>query len=127
IAEHEVNLEPKLFAPDRSAELGAVYLPVGGGVEFVSLVAQAAGQYTLEIRTHENGAKAGRYEVVIKELHLATEQEKDYLAAERVESEGRTLLHSEGLLTVERSRQVIAKYEEALTLWRKLGDRKGEF
>src|SRR5262249_4592367 len=55
-------------------------------------------------------------------MRPATEQDKIRIAAESAESDGIQEKNS----AQENWRQVIAKFEEALTLWRQLGDRQGE-
>lgn len=122
ITPQNVNLETKLRGPGDSDEKDVAYIPAEHGVRVVSLVAETAGAYRLEIRLAE-GAKAGRYEVMIGELRPATEQDHIRVAAERAEGEGRVLMDHAN--TAERRRHGIAKYEEALAFWRKIGDNKG--
>ncbi len=124
ITPQNINLESKLFAPNSSNAIGVYYSHSEKGLRFVSLIAEASGDYKLEIRLDETVVRAGRYDVKIEELRPATEQDKIRIAAERVEGEGRILLDK--VSTAERFRQGIAKFEEALALWRQLGDRKGE-
>jgi len=116
------NLETKLLGPDGSEDRHVAYLPGEHGSSTVSLAAEVSGSYRLEVDLAE-GAKSGSYEVRIEELRPATEQDRTRVAAERAEGEGRVLMdHAH---TVERRRQGIARYEEALALWRKLGDTRG--
>jgi CHAT domain-containing protein len=123
ITPRDINLQPQLFAPGGSENIGVSFFPNEKGTMFFSLVAESPGSYRLEIRLAENNAKAGRYEVKIEELRLATEQDRIRFAAEKAEDEGRTLAKR---ALAEQERQGIAKYEEALALWRRLGEHKGE-
>ena len=122
ITPREVELEPHLFAPGGAGEVGAYTSPTGIGTKYVSLIAKSPGSYRLEIRPVGNPSTAGRYEVKIEELHPATEQDKIHVAAEKLEGEGFRLAHPKN--TAVQKRQGIAKYEEALALWRQLGERK---
>jgi CHAT domain-containing protein len=123
VTPHDIDLQSQLFAPGGTADIGVSFFPQGSGTRSVSLVAESSGSYRLEIRPAENNAKAGRYEVKIEELRPAMEQDRIRLAAEKAEDEGITL--SKRALA-EQERKAIAKYEEALALWRKLGEHKGE-
>jgi len=123
ITPRDINLQPQLIAPGGSENIGVPFFPNEKGTMFFSLVAESPGSYRLEIRATEDNAKAGRYEVKVEELRSATEQDRIRVAAEKAEGEGRTLAN---WALAEQERQGIAKYEEALALWRKLGENKGE-
>jgi tetratricopeptide (TPR) repeat protein len=121
ITPKEGDLQPQLFAPG-GADVGAYTSLTGTGLKSVTAIAESAGSYRLEIRPVENAA--GRYEVKIEELRPATERDRRQVAAEKVEGEGYRLTIPSN--TAEQKKQGIAKYEEALTLWRGLGERKAE-
>lgn len=121
-----MKVESQVLAPGGSNDIGVYFFPTGGSERFISLIAEVSGGYRLEIHPTENDAKAERYEVKIEELRPATEQDKGRVAAEKVESEGRIVVNHPFTGSVERFRQGIAKYEEALALWRHLGEHKGE-
>ncbi len=89
------------------------------GPEPVSLLADTAGSYRLQVRSVEKNVPAGRYEVKIEELRIATAQDKTRIAAERAFSEG---IQLENQQTAETQRRAIEKYQESLPLWRSLGD-----
>jgi CHAT domain-containing protein len=120
----DINVQPQLFAPGGSEDIGVSFVPTEKGTRSVSLIAESSGSHRLEIRLAEESATAGRYEVKIEELRPATEQDRGRVAAEKAEGEGTTLLNR--VNTSEQVRQGIAKYEEALALWRKIEERKGE-
>ncbi|MGB7922034.1 MAG: CHAT domain-containing tetratricopeptide repeat protein [Pyrinomonadaceae bacterium] len=84
------------------------------GPEPIYAVAGSSGTYRLEVRSLEKGVAAGRYEVKIKELRMATQQDKNRVTAERAFNEAE-LMRVEG--TVESLRSAIKKYEEALVLY----------
>jgi CHAT domain-containing protein/tetratricopeptide (TPR) repeat protein len=112
----DTAVNSKITAPGGTQDVGVRYYPSGKGARFVSLIAEAAGIYNLEIRLSEQG-KAGSYTGKIEELRPATAEDRVHLAAEKAEEDGRILGDTQ---------QGAAKYEEALALWRKLGDQKGE-
>src|SRR5215510_11241903 len=120
ITSRGIELKPELFAPDSPKAVG-IYLSTTE-LRTVSLIAEGAGNYRLNIRPDRDDAKTGRYELKIESLHPATEQDKIHIAAESAESDGIQEKNS----APENWRQVIAKFEEALTLWRRLDDRQGE-
>ncbi len=121
ITPKEGDLLPQLFAPG-GADVGAYIFLTGTGLKHVSLIAESAGSYRLEIRPVVNAA--GRYEVKIEELRPATERDRRQVAAEKAEGEGQMLTIPSN--TAEQKQQGIAKYEEALALWRQMGERKAE-
>jgi CHAT domain-containing protein len=121
ISERGINLQPQLLTPG-SEEIGAALYPVVKGIMFVSLVAEGSGSYRLVIRPAANVTSAGRYEVKIEEMRPATEQDRIRVAAEKAEGVGLTMMNS----SAERRRQEIAKFEEALALWRQIGEQKAE-
>jgi CHAT domain-containing protein len=123
ITAHDIELQSKLSGPDSSNDIGVVSFPAEHGLRVVSLVAGSPGSYRLEIRQAETAAKSGRYAVKIEDLHPATDQDKLRVAAERAESAAGILLYSS---TAGQRQQGISKYEEALALWRSLGEHKRE-
>ncbi|HKG14783.1 MAG TPA: CHAT domain-containing tetratricopeptide repeat protein [Pyrinomonadaceae bacterium] len=93
------------------------------GPESVSLVAEASGEYLLVARSEERGAAPGRYELRLEDAREPTEADLLRVRAEAAYVEGRRLRR---LGTNEYGKQAVAKYAEALGLWRTLGDRYGE-
>jgi len=90
--------------------------------ETISAIAESAGAYRIEVRSAEKTAQAGRYEVKIEELREATAADKYRVAAESVFREAEQLENG----TFEDKRKGIEKYQEALVLYRRAGDRSGE-
>ena len=93
------------------------------GMEVVSLVAEVSSTYTLNVRSLEKGASAGRYELRIEDVRTATEADRTRVAAER-SYVAAAQLQSER--TGESRRKAIERYGEALQLMRKAGERRGE-
>ncbi len=93
------------------------------GPEAVSLVAQASGTYRLEVRSLEKNAPAGRYEVKLEELRASAPKDKSRMVAQKAFTDAKALRN---LRTEDSFRGAIGKYQEALPLWRSLGDRRME-
>jgi hypothetical protein len=66
-----INVVVALFAPDGSA-----------GPEPISIIAEAAGSYKLEVSSLEAKAEAGHYQVKIAELRSATGQDRSRMRLE---------------------------------------------
>ncbi|HKE56108.1 MAG TPA: tetratricopeptide repeat protein, partial [Pyrinomonadaceae bacterium] len=93
------------------------------GMEVVSLVAEVSGDYLLKVRSLEQSAAAGRYELRVDELRVATDADRRSVAAERSYCAGAQL---QAERTNDSRRKAIERYGEALRLMREAGDRRGE-
>lgn len=89
----------------------------------ILFVTERAGSYRLEVRSAEKDAPTGRYEVKIEELRPATPRDKALIEAEKAAAEGILLYYQQ---TAESLRKAIEKYQEALDLWRSVGERTYE-
>ncbi|MCI0621020.1 MAG: tetratricopeptide repeat protein [Acidobacteria bacterium] len=92
------------------------------GTERIYLIAEASGDYRLEMRPRMKDAAGGHYEIRIEEQRLATPQDRRRAAAQNVYWEAQTLRQG----AAESRREAVEKYSEALTVWRALGDRQKE-
>ena len=118
-----IDVVVRLFGPD-SQKLTEVDSPNGTqGPEPLSIIAEVAGNYRLEVASLEEKAETGRYEVNVKELRAATTKDRDRIAAEKVLAEA-TQFRAQG--TAESLRKAIEKLNEALPLWRGLEDHRNE-
>jgi CHAT domain-containing protein/tetratricopeptide (TPR) repeat protein len=90
------------------------------GPERASEVADAAGDYRIEVKSGNAADKPGRYEMRIEELRPATDQDRTRVSAERVYAEG------EGQRRQKALDKAMASYQQALGLWRSVGDHGGE-
>jgi CHAT domain-containing protein len=93
------------------------------GPEPISWVAENPGLYRLEVRSPEREKSAGRYAVEILEERVATLQDRRRIAPQSVLMQAEQLRAQK---TAESLDKAIAKYEEALQIWREVGDRSGE-
>jgi CHAT domain-containing protein/Tfp pilus assembly protein PilF len=92
------------------------------GSETMSAISESSGIYLIEVRFAEKTAKAGRYEIKIEELRVATVEDKYRVAGESVFREAEQLQNG----TLEAKRKSIEKYHEALESYRRASDRKWE-
>ncbi len=88
------------------------------GPESVSVLAQAAGDYKIEVISGKISPR-GSYEIKIEALREPTPADLKRLAAERALVEGQRLRFQE---TAESRKAAVEKYKEALALWQALGD-----
>ena len=93
------------------------------GDEHLSIIAELAGPYRLDIQASNKTAPTGRYEIRLEELRPATELDKSYVAAEKALLEGDQLRAQN---RAEAVRNAIKKYEEAVVINRSLNDQRGE-
>jgi CHAT domain-containing protein/Tfp pilus assembly protein PilF len=85
----------------------------------ISMIADLAGDYTVEVRASEPDAKSGLYEIRIEELRQAVYQDRLRVEAERAFAQASRLSRE----TPAKSRQAsVQKYLDALSRWRDLGD-----
>ena len=112
-----------LFGPD-GKKLFEVDSPNGErGPEPLYWVAESAGDYRLEVRSLEEKAASGRYEVKIVTLHAATEPDRKRARANIALVEGENLFDER---KPESYRLVVKQYETAVPLFREIGEPAGE-
>jgi CHAT domain-containing protein/Tfp pilus assembly protein PilF len=93
------------------------------GPELVSLLAEAEGNYRLEVKAPLKTQPTGRYEIRIEELRTATPRDKDRFAAQKAYADAISLRDQR---TAESQRRAIGKFQEAISLSRPLDDRQTE-
>src|SRR5262245_40955465 len=122
VEQRGIDVAVALFTPDgkKISEADSEHLIEGS--ETVSVIAEAADTYLIEVRSPEKTAKAGRYEIKVEELRAATAEDKYRVAGEVIFREAERL--SDG--TLEDRRKSVEKYHEALELYRRASDRNGE-
>jgi CHAT domain-containing protein/tetratricopeptide (TPR) repeat protein len=114
-----VDLLVNVFAPD--GRNPTRYENPAGPVSPLSVSVMAATtsiQY-VEVRPIDRWAAPGRYEIQLEAVRPPRPDDEKRLAAERKFSEGR---RRQLLDTEDSRRDAIASYEDALTLWKELGD-----
>jgi CHAT domain-containing protein/tetratricopeptide (TPR) repeat protein len=119
-----IDVVVRLFGPD-GKQILEVDSPNGArGPEPVLFVAEASGDYRLEVRSLEAGASAGRYEAKVEELRPAAPQDQLGVTAQRMFAEGMRLFLTQG--AAESKRAAIEKFTESIPLWRAIGNRVRE-
>jgi len=93
------------------------------GNESISIFAEAPGIYRLEVRSVARDAASGTYEARIGQTRAASEQDRNRIAAQTVFAEAEQLRAQDDLESLQ---SAIKKYQEALSLYRSLGNHDGE-
>ena len=94
-----------------------------GGQESLSFIAPAQGEYRLDVKSPDEKAEAGSYEIDGEPPRIPTEQDRKRVEAENFFQEGFRLGQAK---TPEAVAQACVKYEAASALWRELEDRYAE-
>ena len=95
-----------------------------GGVQRIFFVAEAAGDYRLEVRANYRADLRGRYELKIAVQPASDDDRARYLAQELLAGINQSAVIENG--TTQARKDGIEKCEKALEIWRKIGDRTGE-
>jgi hypothetical protein len=122
VEQRGIDVTVALFTPDGKKIIEVDSEPVTEGSETISAIAEAAGAYRIEVRSANKTAQTGRYEIKVQELREATAEDKYRAAAESRSREAKLLRQG----TLEERRKGIEKYQEALELYRRAGDSRGE-
>ena len=89
----------------------------------ISLIAETSGVYRLEVRSLEKEQTRGRYELRVTEIRPAMAKDNHRIAAEKTFAEGEQLLKE---WIAESNRRAIDKFNDSLSAWRSVGDRREE-
>lgn len=89
------------------------------GTESVSFVAPAAGIYVIDVRSGDQQAPPGRYEIRIDQLFVATEREQKLAAADLIIAAGNELFTQHTKVSIA---EAVEKYAQALSLVEVAGD-----
>ena len=118
VDQRRINVAVSAFDSDGKKIIEADMFTIGDS-ELVWFVAETSGSYRLEVRSPDKAAPRGSYEIKIKELRAATEQDKSAVAAERLTAEGLLLDNQQ---TADSWRKAIEKYQQSVPLWRSAKD-----
>jgi CHAT domain-containing protein/tetratricopeptide (TPR) repeat protein len=110
VDQQRINVALSAFDPNGKKIVEADGFSIGES-ELISFVADTSGAYRLEVRSPDQTAPKGRYEIKVKELRAATEQDKSLATAERLIAEGILL---ERQATADSLRQGIEKFQQSI-------------
>jgi len=122
VEQRGIDVAMALFTPDGKKISEVDSNQIIEGSEIASAIAEAPGAYLIEVRSPEKTAKTGRYEIKVEELRVATAEDKYRVAGESLFQDAERLKDG----TLEAKRKSIEKYHEALELYRRASDRRGE-
>src|SRR5262245_60641093 len=89
------------------------------GLENVSVIAEAAGDYTIEVWAESKFVAPGKYFITATETREATEEDRRRVTAECAVSEGEEMRLSR---TADTLSQAVEKFNQAAGIWRSLGE-----
>jgi CHAT domain-containing protein/Flp pilus assembly protein TadD len=120
VEQHGIILSVALFDPS-NVQISAMDNPSGGhGPIYLSIIARESGTFRLDVRSTEDWANAGAFDVVLGSLRPPTAEDNTRIQAETNFAKARDLVES---ASYERA---IAEYDQALSLWRSLNDKHWE-
>ncbi len=93
------------------------------GPETVSVIAEAEGDYLIEVRTAQKLVAPAKYLITATERREATAEDRRRVAAEYAVSEAEELRFRE---TADSLSQAVEKFSQAINIWRSLGERYEE-
>jgi len=111
-----IDVALALAAPD-GKQVAEVNLTAAGGLESLSVEA-AGGDYRLTLRAAGSATLAGSYRVRLEVKAAATAQDRQRISAEALMLEANELRRQGG----KQAEQAIDKLQQALSVWRELGD-----
>lgn len=116
-----INLSLVLLADGQKTRTADL---VGPGVsEQISLIAQGATKYRVEIRVKEKLTGSGSYVIAVKDVHPATEQDNSRVEAAKLSEVGMQLLLEN---TPAARSEAINKFQQAQALWQAAKDNGNE-
>jgi CHAT domain-containing protein len=114
-----VDVVVSIYAPD-GTKLVQVDCPNANyGLEPVSLIAETAGAYSVEVRS-TSPKLPGRYEVKLEQLREATGPDRSRVAAQTLFVDAKALRNQR---SQESYKQALEKYESARAIWHNLNDK----
>jgi len=125
-----IDVEVRAISPDRRLYILTDNPNGFYGRETVSIVAQISGIYRIEVFSNK-AYPAGDYELKIEGPRLASASDEKRVIADRAFAEAQQLRGSAAKRlsrkeSVKEYNSAIGKYNEALTIWRELGDLRGQ-
>jgi CHAT domain-containing protein/tetratricopeptide (TPR) repeat protein len=123
VEQRRSNVGVTLFGVDGQLILSLNNIDDAEGIERLPVLANVSGVYRLDVKSLGRMLEAGRYEMNVSAPRAATQQDRDYAAAEILVQEARRFV-VQG--TGQSKRKAIGKYKEALPLLRSPGNQERE-
>lgn len=118
-----IDVVLRLRTPDGSL-VAAVDSPTGDqGPEQLFVIPQTSGRFPVEVVCEDQSVPAGRYEVRVEPPHAPSDADRRHVRAFLLFQEGEAFRRQNEATA---GQQAVAKYEEALALWRELANREWE-
>ncbi|HEV3254718.1 MAG TPA: tetratricopeptide repeat protein [Candidatus Acidoferrales bacterium] len=114
-----VDVVVVLVAPDGKSLVESDSINGAWGPESAALVAEVSGVYSVKIRSFDKSAAPGKYELRIVARRKPTAEDRQRIDAQRAFLLGMQLRDGKDL---EVKKQALAKFEEAVPLWRSVKD-----
>ncbi len=114
-----IDVVATLFSPEGERLIAFDGLTGSQGPERILWLAEGSGNYRLEVSALGENAEPGRYEVGIRELRAATDQDRKRVGAARAFAEGEELRRQDRSDSLHLA---VSRFEKALALWEDLGD-----
>jgi CHAT domain-containing protein/uncharacterized protein HemY len=122
VEQKAIDVKLALANPD-GKPLVEVNLSSVGGAESLSAEAAAGGTYRLTVSANGSATLKGSYSLRLEEKAVVGAQDRQRIDAERLMREADELRNQEGKTAQPVTAQAIVKLEQALAVWRELGDR----
>ena len=122
INQKSIDLDVAAFGPD-GKQIFETDVTAAGELETASLISAAEGQHSIRLKSTDNIAPTGEYEITLVEVQPATEANKSLIAGERARAAAAVLYRQQN---ADAMRSAIQKHLEALQYWRAAGDAKEE-
>src|SRR5215217_4372049 len=108
--QQRINVALAAFNPDGKKVVEADGFPMGNP-ERLMFIAETSGTYRVEVRSPDQTAHKGNYEIKIRYLRAATEHDKNHVVCDSLMNEG-LLLYQQP--TTESVRNAIEKYQQSI-------------
>jgi CHAT domain-containing protein/Tfp pilus assembly protein PilF len=118
-----IKVTLSISGPDGRQMAEAVSLYGRQGPVAASIIAEASGDHTAEVRSTEKGAPEGKFEIRIEALREPSAADKSLVTAQKIAEEGRRLQSRPDSASWKKA---IERYKEALPHWQAAADRLAE-
>jgi tetratricopeptide (TPR) repeat protein len=118
-----IDVVLQLVGPDRKTIVEADSPNGAWGPEPASLIAEASGTFAIGVLSLDEASAPGKYQITVTDLRPPKPQDETRIAAERTLFQALRLFNQQGKESVQ---ETTALLENALSLWRELGDRYEE-